>query len=140
MRGLLTTDDFTFEGEHFQVRDATLRPRPVQQPHPPIWIGASGEQRMMPIAARYADVWHCFGPPESMRGPKSQRLERAWPRRPGAIPARSSRASSLSLEDDLDTIAANVDAWEAAGFGYLVCGWPPGGRARVEAFAERFLA
>ena len=48
----LTTDDFTFDGEHFQVHDATLLPRPVQQPHPPIWIGASGEKRMMPIAAR----------------------------------------------------------------------------------------
>ena len=60
--GLLTTDGFTFEGQHFQVHDATLLPRPVQQPHPPIWIGASGEKRMMPIAARYADVWHCFGP------------------------------------------------------------------------------
>ena len=30
VRGLLTTDGFTFEGEHFQVRDATLLPRPVQ--------------------------------------------------------------------------------------------------------------
>ena len=58
VRGLLTTDGFTFEGRHFQVRDATLLPRAVQQPHPPIWIGASGEKRMMPIASRYADVWH----------------------------------------------------------------------------------
>ena len=39
VRGLLTTDHFTFEGRHFQVHDATLFPRPVQQPHPPIWIG-----------------------------------------------------------------------------------------------------
>ena len=50
-------------------------PRPVQTPHPPIWIGASGEKRMMPIAARYADVWHCFGPPEYLEQ-KSQRLTR----------------------------------------------------------------
>ena len=137
LRGLLTTDGFTFEGEHFQVRDATLRPRPVQQPHPPIWIGASGEKRMMPIAARYADVWHSWGTPESMTG-KSQRLSamaEAAGRDPGAI----TRASSLSLEDDVDTIAANVEAWEKAGFEYLVCGWPAEGRAAVERFAGRFL-
>ncbi len=73
VRGLLTTDGFTFDGEHFQVHDATLRPRPVQQPHPPLWIGASGEKRMMPIAARYADVWHSWGSPDSMTE-KSQRL------------------------------------------------------------------
>ena len=128
LRGLLTTDGFTFEGEHFQVRDATLRPRPVQQPHPPIWIGAS---------ARYADVWHSWGTPESMTG-KSQRLSamaEAAGRDPGAI----TRASSLSLEDDVDTIAANVEAWEKAGFEYLVCGWPAEGRAAVERFAGRFL-
>jgi alkanesulfonate monooxygenase SsuD/methylene tetrahydromethanopterin reductase-like flavin-dependent oxidoreductase (luciferase family) len=137
VRGLLTTDRFTFEGEHFQVRDATLHPRPVQQPHPPIWIGASGEKRMMPIAARDADVWHCFGPVEVL-GPKSQRLSDmavAANRDPSEI----LRASSLSLEDDLDDVARTIDAWDAAGFGYLVCGWPSQGRSRVEEFATRFL-
>src|SRR6188768_3355670 len=44
VRGLLTTDDFTFEGKHFSTKEATLLPRPVQQPHPPLWIGASGEK------------------------------------------------------------------------------------------------
>jgi alkanesulfonate monooxygenase SsuD/methylene tetrahydromethanopterin reductase-like flavin-dependent oxidoreductase (luciferase family) len=137
VRGLLTTDNFTFEGKHFQVRDATLLPRPVQQPHPPIWIGASGEKRMMPIAGRYADVWHSWGTPESMTA-KSQRLS-AHAEAAGRDPATILRASSLSLEDDPDTIAANVDAWEKAGIGYLVCGWPAEGRAPVERFAQRFL-
>jgi alkanesulfonate monooxygenase SsuD/methylene tetrahydromethanopterin reductase-like flavin-dependent oxidoreductase (luciferase family) len=138
VRGLLTTDGFTFEGEHFQVRDATLRPRPVQQPHPPLWIGASGEKRMMPIAARYADVWHAWGSPESMTT-KSQRLT-AMAEAAGRDPREITRASSLSLEDDVDTIAANVDAWEQAGIEYLVCGWPAEGRAPIERFAQRFLA
>ncbi len=126
VRGLLTTDGFTFEGAHFQVRDATLLPRPVQQPHPPIWIGASGEQRMMPIAARYADVWHCFGPVEVL-GPKSQRLSdmaEAAGRDPGEIP-RPRRCRSRTTST---TSRATVDAWEAAGFDYLVCGWPGPGR------------
>src|SRR3954467_5545480 len=73
VRGLLTTDDFSFDGRHFRVEHATLLPRPVQQPHPPIWIGAGGEKRMMPIAARYADVWHSWGSPESMKE-KSARM------------------------------------------------------------------
>jgi alkanesulfonate monooxygenase SsuD/methylene tetrahydromethanopterin reductase-like flavin-dependent oxidoreductase (luciferase family) len=137
VRGLLTADNFTFEGEHFQVHDATLLPRPVQGPHPPIWIGASGEKRMMPIAARYADTWHTWGTPESLT-PKSQRLS-AMAEAAGRDPGEIMRASSLSLEDDPDAIAANVDAWEKAGFEYLVCGWPAGGRATVEQFANRFL-
>ena len=137
VRGLLTTDGFTFEGRHFQVRDATLLPRPVQQPHPPIWIGASGERRMMPIAARWADVWHSYGPPDMMRE-KSGRLSRMALER-GRDPAEITRASSLSLEDDSDTIAGLVDAWEDAGFEYLVCGWPSGGKAQIASFASRFL-
>jgi F420-dependent oxidoreductase-like protein len=137
VRGLLTTDGFTFEGRHFQVRDATLNPRPIQQPHPPIWIGASGEQRMMPIAARYADVWHCFGGPRSLAD-KSARLS-AMADSAGRDPSTILRAASLSLDDDLDSIRRSVDEWTAAGFGYLVCGWPSAGRARVEEFAEAVL-
>ena len=137
LHGLLTTDGFTFEGQHWQVRDATLFPRPVQQPHPPIWIGASGEKRMMPIAARYADVWHCFGPPKVLRK-KSERIS-AFAEEAGRDPATILRAGSVSLEDDLDDVARTIDEWVDAGFGYLVCGWPSQGRSRVEEFAARFL-
>ena len=124
VRGLLTTDDFTFEGRHFQVHDATLRPRPVQQPHPPIWIGASGEKRMMPIAARYADVWHCFGPPEYV-GPKSQRLERDGRSAPDAIPRAITRGRvALARRRPRHDRPPRSTRGTAAGFDYLVCGWP----------------
>ena len=90
----------------------------------------------MPIAARFADVWHSFGPPAYL-AEKSARisdLAAAAGRDPGEI----TRATSLSL-DDLDEALRLIDEWEAAGFGYLVCGWPGAGRAQVEAFAERVL-
>jgi alkanesulfonate monooxygenase SsuD/methylene tetrahydromethanopterin reductase-like flavin-dependent oxidoreductase (luciferase family) len=137
VRGLLTTDNFTFEGKHFSTQAATLQPRPVQQPNPPIWIGASGEKRMMPIAARYADVWHSYGPPEYM-AQKSERLSEmaeAAGRDPGAI----RRASSLSL-DDIDEAVRLIDEWEKVGFDYLVCGWPGDGHPKIEEFAKRVLA
>jgi len=137
VRGLLTTDDFSFDGKHFHVHDATLRPRPVQQPHPPIWIGAHGEKRMMPIAARYADVWHSGGPPEYLSA-KSQRLS-AMAEAAGRDPSEIMRATSLSL-DDLDEAERLIEQWEKAGFGYLHCGWPGTGRPQIEAFAKRVLA
>lgn len=136
VRGLLTTDGFTFEGRHYAVRDATMHPRPVQRPHPPIWIGASGEKRMMPIAARYADVWHSFGPPSHL-AEKSERLSEMAVAA-GRDPAEILRSTSLSL-DDLDEALRLIDEWEAVGFEYLVCGWPGAGRSQVEAFAERVL-
>ena len=137
VKGLLTTDGFSFDGKHIQVKDATLRPRPVQDPHPPIWIGASGERRMMPIAARYADVWHCYGPPEVLSEKSARISEHA--EAAGRDPASIVRAGSVSLEDDLDDVARTIDAWVDAGFGYLVCGWPSQGKSRVEEFAARFL-
>jgi hypothetical protein len=43
------------------------------------------------------------------------------------------------LEADLDGVARMIDTWEAAGFDYLVCGWPSEGRGLVEQFAKRIL-
>jgi alkanesulfonate monooxygenase SsuD/methylene tetrahydromethanopterin reductase-like flavin-dependent oxidoreductase (luciferase family) len=40
VRRLFTEDHVTFEGKCYTVRDATLYPKSVQLPHPPIWIGA----------------------------------------------------------------------------------------------------
>ncbi|HEX7098036.1 MAG TPA: LLM class flavin-dependent oxidoreductase [Acidimicrobiia bacterium] len=136
VKGLLTTDGFTFEGRYFQVRNATLNPKPVQQPLP-LWIGASGEKRMMPIAARYADVWHCGGSTQELI--RKARLMDELCEKAGRDPATLRRASSLSLEGSHDEIAARIEALEEAGFSYLMCGWPPQGRPLVEAFAERFL-
>jgi alkanesulfonate monooxygenase SsuD/methylene tetrahydromethanopterin reductase-like flavin-dependent oxidoreductase (luciferase family) len=137
VRGLLTTDGFTFEGRHFSVLEATLHPRPVQQPHPPIWIGAMGEKRMLGIAARHADVWHSFGPPEVLAA-KGRKLDE-FASAAGRDPASIRRSTSISIEGDLDGIARTIDTWRELGTTDLICGWPSGGRAVVEAFASRFL-
>jgi len=136
VKGLLTTDGFSFDGRYYQLRDATLRPRPVQAPHPPIWIGASGD-RMLGIAARHADVWHSFGTPDSLAAPRARLDQLAT--EAGRDPATITRAGSVSLEGPLDEVRRTVDVWRDAGFGYLVAGWPPDGRPRVEEFAATVL-
>lgn len=40
IRGAWTKEDFSFDGRHYQLRNVRLMPRPVQSPHPPLWIGA----------------------------------------------------------------------------------------------------
>jgi alkanesulfonate monooxygenase SsuD/methylene tetrahydromethanopterin reductase-like flavin-dependent oxidoreductase (luciferase family) len=42
LRGMWTKDPFSFEGKHYRLKDIRLTPKPVQQPHPPLWIGALG--------------------------------------------------------------------------------------------------
>ena len=64
---LFTGDVASYDGRVVSLHDAQLRPLPVQQPHPPIWIGGSGPRRTLPLVARYADVWHSWGTPNSLR-------------------------------------------------------------------------
>lgn len=54
---LLANDTTTYQGEYYSVKDAVMRPRPVQTPRPPIVIAALGP-KMLKIAARYADNWN----------------------------------------------------------------------------------
>jgi F420-dependent oxidoreductase-like protein len=57
--GLMRSPEpFTFEGRFFQMREATIMPRP-QRPHgPPILVGGKGPKRALPLVARYADIWN----------------------------------------------------------------------------------
>ncbi len=52
-------DPFDFDGEHFTLRGAIGRPRPVQQPRPPIHLGGAGPKLTMPLVAARADWWNC---------------------------------------------------------------------------------
>ena len=57
VRGLLTQDRTTFEGEFFTLRDAQCEPKPAQA-RLPIWIGGGGEKVTLRIAAQFADGWN----------------------------------------------------------------------------------
>lgn len=56
MKRLWTEDSVTFEGRHFSFEDVSITPKPVQDPHPPIWIGASGDKAVR-RASRLGDAW-----------------------------------------------------------------------------------
>jgi alkanesulfonate monooxygenase SsuD/methylene tetrahydromethanopterin reductase-like flavin-dependent oxidoreductase (luciferase family) len=54
---LLSDEVATYRGRYYQIEGAAMRPRPVQQPRPPITIAAMGPV-MLRCAARSADVWN----------------------------------------------------------------------------------
>ncbi len=57
LRELLGGTKVTFKGSFYSFQNITLTPRPVQKPHPPIWVGAEKSEAAISRAARYGDAW-----------------------------------------------------------------------------------
>jgi F420-dependent oxidoreductase-like protein len=47
----------SFDGKYYQLHGAINYPKPLQKPHPPIWIGGNG-RRLLKLVARYANRWN----------------------------------------------------------------------------------
>jgi probable F420-dependent oxidoreductase len=55
IKQFFTQEAVTFAGRHYTVTDLQAFPRPLQRPHPPIFIGGGGK-RMLSLAGREADI------------------------------------------------------------------------------------
>lgn len=57
MKALWTEPNPRFEGEFFRFRDLGFAPKPVQTPHPPIWVGGSSPGAFRRVVT-LGDGWH----------------------------------------------------------------------------------
>jgi F420-dependent oxidoreductase-like protein len=137
MRQLMTSEDVSFDGTYFRLSQATYRPLPIQRPHPPIWIGGTGEKLMLPLIGRQADVWHGDGEIEALVRKSGIVDEHA--RLAGRDPHAIKRSSWLSISEPWDQVLRQAEALRTAGFTYLVVSWPGQGQARVEEFVTRVM-
>lgn len=71
IRRLWTEDDVTHEGRFFRLHGATCTIRPVQRPHPPIWVAANADAAVV-RAGRLGYPW--FANPHAALGT----TERQW--------------------------------------------------------------
>jgi probable F420-dependent oxidoreductase len=55
LKGCFGEGAFSFSGEHYTITDYDAYPKPIQQPHPPIFIGGGG-RRTLELAARQAQI------------------------------------------------------------------------------------
>ncbi|CAN5659997.1 LLM class F420-dependent oxidoreductase [soil metagenome] len=104
IRRLLDGEELTFEGRYYTLNGALCRPRPVQQPRPPVLVGGKGDL-LLDVAARVADGWNYswIGSLESYRE-RARRADEACAA-VGRDPATLSRSAGvyvLAGRDDRD--------------------------------------
>jgi probable F420-dependent oxidoreductase len=58
MKRLWSGESVTHKGKYFSLDNVTVGPKPVQQPHPPIWTGG-GAEAVLKRAGRIADGYIC---------------------------------------------------------------------------------
>ncbi len=64
---LWTEDGVIFDGEFYQLDRPINEPKGVQKPHPPLWIGGSGEKVTLKLVARWGDACNVGGDPDTLR-------------------------------------------------------------------------
>ncbi len=125
--GLLTKDSFSFDGNFFQLADATLAMKGVQQPRPPLVIGGIGPKRTLPLVARWADHWNYFDPdatPEALRD-RHDRLRELCADL-GRDPDEIEVSVQMRRPETSDELTELASAYLAAGADHiLVTAFPP---------------
>lgn len=88
MRGVWSGDDFRYEGRRFSALGVTMRPGPVQKPHPPLWLGGNAKVVRERVAA-WGQGWAPL-----LGG--------------GAEMTRTTRTRAIETDDDLATLIARL--------------------------------
>lgn len=149
---LLHSDEpVSFAGNYYELHDAILLPRPQRPGGPPILIGGNGEQRTLPLVARFADEWNGVFVSPAEYADLNSRLDEllvAEGRKPedvrrsvmtGAVFARDEAGLNEKLQrysrsaDELresgiivgmgDEIVEQVDAFASAGAARIILQW-----------------
>ncbi len=66
IKKMWTEDKATYIGQYYHIKDAICKPKPIQKPHPPIWIGGKG-RLMLKLAAEEADGINFYGTPKEFK-------------------------------------------------------------------------
>jgi F420-dependent oxidoreductase-like protein len=134
---LWTQERTSFNGRHFKLQNASFNPKPIQKPHPPILIGASGENVALRIVARHAQMWNSFGTPDVFLS-KIARLEEHC-RQVGRDPSTIEKSVLVNGIFPLNDARRQTDAYAAAGVTHIVFSVGPSDRSQVREFAERII-
>jgi F420-dependent oxidoreductase-like protein len=118
---LWTEERASFDGEYYRLTEAIANPKPVQQPHPPIWIGGSGERKTLRVVAQHADVWNLAGG-DVDEGVRLSGVLDGHCAAVGRDPAEIRRSVQLFFSGDAETLLTDAERFANNGFRELIVG------------------
>lgn len=102
---LCTAERPQFEGEHYRIANMGFYPKPIQKPHPPVWVGGYSTPALR-RAAQLGDGWHPSNIDPQTFQEKLPILQRLCAEA-GRDPARltlSTRVNNVAFGDSGDTV------------------------------------
>ncbi len=126
MRELWTKQSPSFSGRYTQFSGLTFEPKPLQKPHPPIWVGGHSRAALR-RAAQFGAAWHPINrSPEELRAGRAE-LARLCEARGRAVPP------PLTLRNDVRIVGPGQSAPASTHGGRVLAGEPA---ALVDQIAE----
>ena len=153
---LWTADNPSFEGKHVRFSDIIFLPKPVQTPHPPIWIGGQSRAALR-RAARLGNAWHPVGAiPAAPLEPEELAENLAYMRRHAERAGRDPAEIQVSMKAPLydaatdeaggrrrfsgspDAVLEDIHAYAQVGVTHLIFDFRSPRHAETEERMERF--
>jgi alkanesulfonate monooxygenase SsuD/methylene tetrahydromethanopterin reductase-like flavin-dependent oxidoreductase (luciferase family) len=129
MRELWSSPDPSFAGKYNQFSGLKFAPKPVQQPHPPIWVGGHSRAALRRAVA-FGAAWHPINrSPDELRAGRDQleRLSRS---------AGRTIAPAITLRNDVRILKPGQVAPSSTHAGRVLAGKPPVLIAHIRELAE----
>ena len=64
IKKMWTENKPSFQGKYYKIKEAICEPKPLQKPHPPLWIGGAGEKLTLKFVAELADGYNVGASPQ----------------------------------------------------------------------------
>ena len=117
MQELWTRREPSFAGKYTQFSGVTFEPKPVQKPHPPIWVGGHSRAAVR-RTAEFGAAWHPINrPPEELRAGRAELARLCQARGRSAPPA-------LTLRNDVCVLGPGRSVRPSARGGHVLAGEP----------------
>jgi alkanesulfonate monooxygenase SsuD/methylene tetrahydromethanopterin reductase-like flavin-dependent oxidoreductase (luciferase family) len=126
MLKLLWTEELaSFEGKYYTLKEARHEPKPLQKPYPPITLGGSGEQLMLRVVAKHADIYNGPGGSPEVIAHKNRVLDEHCAE-VGRNPREIMRSTQFYLQSagDVAGVREKVEGFLEVGIEHLCIGVP----------------